>query len=402
MKFSKYSDSFISKNIKNRKRKKVKRKTSVSNKYNSSIIKNEIDPENIIKQNYKSISLRNKDKDKAPPKRRRNKKGKINSFKSIENSTSYKNLLNDNIYNNKREFIMGKTNIFNIKNIKIKNIENKIKLNKNNEDLKIKNKTKTNRKINKKKMTNKNLNQCSINYDIKNNDFYKNLNDYELNILEYEIALVIDKRTYLQYYLSLLKKKQLILFTFFPANDYNLISIKICLFLLSFSLYLTINGFFFSDDTMHKIYIDNGEFNIIYQLPQIFYSSIVPAVINMILKHLSLSEKSIIEIKQEKEFKIMLNFSKKVKNSLLIKFILFFILNFILLFFFWYFITCFCAVYPNTQIILFKDTLISFSISMLYPFGLYLIPGLFRIPSLKAKKKDMEFLYKIGYIISLI
>ena len=57
MKFSKYSDSFISKNIKNRKRKKVKRKTSVSNKYNSSIIKNEIDPENIIKQNYKSISL---------------------------------------------------------------------------------------------------------------------------------------------------------------------------------------------------------------------------------------------------------------------------------------------------------------------------------------------------------
>ena len=87
---------------------------------------------------------------------------------------------------------------------------------------------------------------------------------------------------------------------------------------------------------------------------------------------------------------------------MLIKFILFFILNFILLFFFWYFITCFCAVYPNTQIILFKDTLISFSISMLYPFGLYLIPGLFRIPSLKAIKKDMEFLYKIGYIISLI
>ena len=243
-----------------------------------------------------------------------------------------------------------------------------------------------------------NSNKGSVNYNIENND----LNDYELNILEYEIAINIDKRTYFEYYWSLLKKKQLILFTFFPTNDYNLISIKICLFLLSFSLYLTINGFFFSDETMHKIYIDNGEFNIIYQLPQIFYSSIVPAVINMILKHLSLSEKSIIEIKQEKNFKILLDFSKKIRNSLLIKFILFFILNFILLFFFWYFITCFCAVYPNTQIILFKDTLISFSISMLYPFGLYLIPGLFRIPSLKAIKKDMEFLYKIGYIISLI
>ena len=123
---------------------------------------------------------------------------------------------------------------------------------------------------------------------------------------------------------------------------------------------------------------------------------------NIILKHLSLSEKNIIEIKQEKEFKIMLNFSKKVKNYLLIKFILFFILNFILLFFFWYFITCFCAVYPKTQIILIKDTLISFGISMLYPFALYLIPGLFRIPSLRAANKDKETMYKFSLLIQII
>ena len=236
----------------------------------------------------------------------------MNSLKNIENSTTYKNLLNDNIYNKKGEFIMGGTNIINIKNIKIKNIENKIKLDKKSEDLKINNKIKINKKRNKRKTIKMNSKHSSLNYDIEKNDYYKNLNDYELNILEYEIALNIDKRTYLQYYWSLLKKKQLILFTFFPANDYNLISIKIYLFLLSFSLYLTINGFFFSDETMHKIYVDNGEFNIIYQLPQIFYSSIVPAVINIILKHLSLSEKSIIEIKQEKDFKTILNYSKKI------------------------------------------------------------------------------------------
>jgi hypothetical protein len=150
MRYFKYSDNCISKNITKTKRKKVKRKTSVSNKYNSSIIK-ELEPETIIKQNFKRNSLRIKDKEQAPPKRKIKRKLNMNSSKNIENSTSYKNLLNDNIYNNKREFIMGRTNIFNIKNIKIKNIENKIKLNKNNEDLKIKNKTKTNRKINKKK-----------------------------------------------------------------------------------------------------------------------------------------------------------------------------------------------------------------------------------------------------------
>ena len=107
-----------------------------------------------------------------------------------------------------------------------------------------------------------------------------------------------------------------------------------CLFLLSFSLYFTINGFFFSDETMHKIYEDNGNYNIIYQLSHIFYSSIVPAIINMLLKHLSLSENIILEIKEEKNINIMRNNTKNIKNRLLIKFIIFFILNFILLLFF--------------------------------------------------------------------
>ena len=85
---------------------------------------------------------------------------------------------------------------------------------------------------------------------IKNTEMYlnklkiKDLNDEELNKLEYEYAIIIDKRTYFQYYCSLLKKKHLILFSFYPANDYNLIAVKISLFLLSFSLYFTINGFF--------------------------------------------------------------------------------------------------------------------------------------------------------------
>ena len=36
---------------------------------------------------------------------------------------------------------------------------------------------------------------------------YKNLNDQELNSLEYPFALIYDKRTYFKYYWSLLKKK---------------------------------------------------------------------------------------------------------------------------------------------------------------------------------------------------
>ena len=230
---------------------------------------------------------------------------------------------------------------------------------------------------------------------------YFNLNDQELNSLMYEEALLFDKRTYFQYYWSLLKRKQLILFTFYPNNDYNLFSIKICLFLISFSLYITINGFFFNDDTMHKVYEDNGNFNIITQIPQILYSSTISALINM-LKHLSLSENNILMVKQEKNLHMLKKIIKKIKRCLLIKFILFFILNFLFLCFFWYFITCFCAVYSNTQKILLEDTLMSFGLSMLYPFGLNLLPGFFRIPALRAEKKDKKTLYKIGNIIALI
>ena len=237
---------------------------------------------------------------------------------------------------------------------------------------------------------------------IKDSYFIKNINDEELNTLEYEIALIYDKRTYFQYYWSLLKKMHLILFTFFPAKDYNLFTIKISLFLLAFSLYFTINGFFFSDDTMHKIHEDNGAFNIIYQIPPILYSTIICAIINMILKLLSLSEKNILAIKQEKNLNIAIKKSKFVERYITIKFIIFFILSTFLLIFFWYYISCFCAVYTNTQSILIKDTLVSFGISMLYPFGFNLIPGILRIPALKANNKEKKCIYKASGLIALI
>ena len=198
-----------------------------------------------------------------------------------------------------------------------------------------------------------------------------------------------------------IKKKHLILFTFLPAEDYNLLTIKISLFIISFSLYFTINGFFFTDKSMHNVYEHNGAFKFIYQIPQILYSTIVSALINLILKKLSLSENNILEIKKEHNEEIAKKKFKQIENCLKIKFIIFFILCLLFMLFFWYFITCFCSVYKNTQIILIKDTMISFGISMLYPFGLNLLPGILRIPALRAKT-DKKLLYKISLIIALI
>ena len=243
---------------------------------------------------------------------------------------------------------------------------------------------------------NNNANNTNTIEEIDNYNKYHN--DYEINNLDYQDALKYDKRTYFQYYFSLIKTKQVIIFTFFTKSDYNSSVIKISLFLFSFALFFTVNALFFNDSTMHKIYQDKGKFNFIFQIPKILYSSIISATISSIIKYLSLTEKKILDLKNEKNDK-----SQKLREiikCLKIKFILYFIFLFLFLLLFCYYISCFCAVYKNTQLHLIEDTSMSFGTSLLYPFGLCLIPGMFRIPALISRNN--KCLYTISKLVQLI
>ena len=171
-------------------------------------------------------------------------------------------------------------------------------------------------------------------------------------------------------------------------------------FFFFFTLFFSINTLFFSDSTMHKIYEDEGSFNFIYQIPIILYSSIICGLINLVVSTLSLTERNILQLKIMKVY-LEEKFLKLIK-FIKFKFTLFFLLSVLFLIFFWYYISCFCAIYRNTQMHLIKDTLICFSLTLIYPFGIYLLPGIFRIPSLKAKDKNRECIYKISNIIQLI
>ena len=241
----------------------------------------------------------------------------------------------------------------------------------------------------------------------KNKNFKKTLesldfNDYEMNSLIYIDALKYDHRTYFQYYFSLIRTKQKLIFTFYLNNDYNSKTIKICLFIFSLSLYFTINALFITENEIHKIFEDSGEYDFIYNIPQILYSVTISSIINIIINFFSLPENNIVEIKQN--INIIENKNRYIKlfSCLKIKFYCFFIFSLILMIIFWYYISCFCVVYKNTQLYLLKDTLISYVLSLLYPFGINLIPGLFRIPSLKDSNKKKESLYKFSKIIQLL
>ena len=119
----------------------------------------------------------------------------------------------------------------------------------------------------------------------------KEYSDYELNELQYEKALKLDKRTLFQIYLAALKREHLIIFTFCSCNDYNLLSVKITRFIFLIIDDMALNTFFFSDDSMHKLFLNYGKYNFIQQIPEITYSTIITLIIEIFLCYLSLTDK---------------------------------------------------------------------------------------------------------------
>ena len=150
---------------------------------------------------------------------------------------------------------------------------------------------------------------------------------------------------------------------------------------------------------MHKIYEENGLFNLETQLPIAFYSTIISIILNYPLNYLALTNDAILNFKNDISI-ININKSKKeLLKFLIIKFILYFLISFLFLLFFWYYISIFDVIYKNTQIHLLKDTLMSIGLSLILPFGIYLLPGIFGIPSLSFKNKKRKFLYNFSNIL---
>ena len=103
--------------------------------------------------------------------------------------------------------------------------------------------------------------------------------------------------------------------------------------LFNLALEFIINAFFFNDDTMHKIYEDKGDFDIIYQLPQTIYSSLISSAFNYILGMLALSQNLILNFKRIRRINNLnyriITINKRINIQLII-----YILSLVLFFFF--------------------------------------------------------------------
>ena len=223
--------------------------------------------------------------------------------------------------------------------------------------------------------------------------------DSEMNSFTYNEALQKDKRTFFQYYISLLQTKHPIIFTFHCSLDYNFIFMKIDLLLFTIILDYSINSLFYNDSTIHTIYENQGLFSFIYRIPQIIYSTLISSVITLIIRSLSLFENNVIKIKEMKKIVNMKETRFKLINCLICKFIFFCFFGMIFLFVFWVYLATFCYVYKNTQYFVIKDASISICLSLIYPFFYNVLPAIFRILSLK--KNNRKYLYIISKLFQL-
>ena len=175
--------------------------------------------------------------------------------------------------------------------------------------------------------------------------------------MEFDDAIKRDKRSFCEYYLDNLKEKQMIANTFIADDPIKNRLMKLILFNLNLVLYIVINGLFFSEVYISKLYhIEKKDENFFSFLPRsidrLIYSNIVSVFIAYLIDFFFIEEKKIIGIfKRDKESKEILkrNIIELVKE-LKRRYIGFVVFVFILLILFLYYLLCFNYVYPKSQI----------------------------------------------------
>ena len=152
---------------------------------------------------------------------------------------------------------------------------------------------------------------------------------------------------------------------------------------------------------MHQIYEDGGKYDVVYFLPKITISFAISYYVTAIIKLIFLSDRNISKVREQSSLSLAQSISEKVRKNLVIKYILFFILGLGFLVFFWMLLSSFGAVYPNTQMFIFKNALISLAMSLIYPFFIYIFPCALRMCSLNSSKKDNECIYKVSKFMQM-
>ena len=215
--------------------------------------------------------------------------------------------------------------------------------------------------------------------------------DFELNSFTYKDAIGVDMRPFKQIYFSFVKYYHPIFSLLNPSEDFNSKYIKLNLIIFSFSLYYFVNSLFITKALIHKIYEKGNANDIGLFIPYILISLIICYVLDKIIRYMSSSDSCIYSINNEKLYNNAKIRANQVRKLLFVKYICFYILGFVSLLIFGYYLAAFGSVYQNTQYILIKNVIISYIISLIFPFIFIALPSILRRYSLKDASRKWIF-----------
>ena len=353
----------------------------------------------------------NKDKHNPPPKQKLIAKKSSNSInlnnKIIHRKKSKKGrktATNKNI----NLIINSNKNVMQVENNYIVNDENKIYTNKQNEKSK-KHKSMPIYKLKKNEdssnSTRKKLNFNSNNnlFSIENDDIDINIDEFfqtQLDDMDYDETIRKEKRKFCECFLEKLKNEQIIINTFYSIEPIKPRAIKIVLLVLNINLYFFVNGLFYNDNYISKVYhLKKDTFSTKAErfLDNLIYTTFAGIVFNFIIEFFFIEEIKLKRIlKFEKDnISSLKNEMNKILKSIKVRCIFFVILTLIISFLTLIHIACFNIVYRHimTEWIIFS--LIIVLLIQIATFLFCLFQTGMRFMSLKCKS---EKLFKLSQV----
>ena len=236
-----------------------------------------------------------------------------------------------------------------------------------------------------------NVNNNSNNNTVDDSNFDMNkfaLTDSDLLDLDFDEALIRDKRSYLRIYWGFLVDSQIILGTFCTNNYLNLFVIKLSFFICTFQISFFLNSLFYIDEYISDAYHNNGVLDFFSGLPKSIYSFIATLITTNLLRMLSNSRGELMEvIRQRTRYQNYIKIINIKLSKLRKKLVIYFIIVFIMSLLFLYYVTTFCAVYRHSQKYWFIGCIESFVIDSVAAIIVCIFIAFFRYISLRSRIK---------------
>ena len=325
------------------------------------------------------------------------------------NESSQVNLKNLNINSELRANSIDKINSLNEeKNINIFNANNiqifskPIILIKENEIIKDDKITPEN--IKEKNIKDEDNISSKINFynNLKDMEFFNEYLQTEFENMDYDDVLEKDKRHFCEYLKEKLLENQYVINAFCCEEPFKPRSIKILFLTLQIDLYLLVNGLFYGEEYVSKIFhLEKDSFSDKFNrfLGNLVYAALVGIILSYIIEWFFIEESRLKKLfkKKKDNIQVLKNEINNIISQIKIRYILFIILTFLITIFTFIHISCFNIVYPNLKwewlifsviIIVFMQALSAF---------VCLIHSILRFISFKCKS---EKIYKISYLIS--